>query len=132
MNNYPKGELIIIGGHEDKEGKCEILSEVVRRTGDGRLVIITVATQEPDKVGQEYTRLFKRLGVKRVDVLDVRTRDDATSDANVKKIDDAAVIFFTGGDQLRITSQIGDSPVFQCMQKLYQQGTTIVGTSAGA
>ena len=132
MGDKPKGELIIIGGHEDKEGKSVILNEVARRAEGGRLVIITVATQAPDKVGEEYTKLFKRLGVKRVDVLDVRTRDDATKDANVKKIDDAAVIFFTGGDQLRITSQIGDSPVFQCMRKLYHQGATIVGTSAGA
>jgi len=42
------------------------------------------------------------------------------------------VIFFTGGDQLRITSQIGDSPLFRCMQEIYHKGATIAGTSAGA
>jgi cyanophycinase len=132
MSDNPKGDLIIIGGHEDKKGECVILKEVARRTHGRRLVIITVATQEPHKVGQEYTKLFKRLGVRHVDVLDVRTRDDAIAEASLEKIDAAAVIFFTGGDQLRLTSQIGDSPVFQCMHKLYHKGATIVGTSAGA
>jgi cyanophycinase len=132
MGDNPKGDLIIIGGHEDKDGKCVILNEVARRAHDGRLVVITAATQAPEEVGQDYTRLFKRLGVGHVDVLDVRTRDDATTDANLAKIDEAGVLFFTGGDQLRITSQIGDSPIFRCMRELYYNGATIVGTSAGA
>src|SRR5205823_1884326 len=42
------------------------------------------------------------------------------------------VVFFTGGDQVRITSQLADSPVFECISRLYRNGGTIVGTSAGA
>ena len=41
-------------------------------------------------------------------------------------------MFFTGGDQLRLTSQIGDSPVYQCLQQFHAHGGTIAGTSAGA
>jgi cyanophycinase len=37
-----------------------------------------------------------------------------------------------GGDQLRITSQIGDTPVFQRVHALYREGGTVAGTSAGA
>jgi len=44
----------------------------------------------------------------------------------------ASTVFFTGGDQLRITSQIGDSPVYQTLMKLHDRGSLIVGTSAGA
>jgi cyanophycinase-like exopeptidase len=45
----PKGTLIIIGGHEDKDGDAEILHEVAARTeADGkRLVVITVAARRP-------------------------------------------------------------------------------------
>jgi cyanophycinase len=133
MTAKPKGSLIIIGGHEDKEGDCTILTDVARRVGkDGRLVLVTVATQEPKAVAAEYRAIFQQLGVKHLDVLDIRTREEATDPANVKLVEGAAVIFFTGGDQLRITSQIGDSAVFQCMQELYRRGSTIVGTSAGA
>jgi|GEM_PF-6906970 len=57
---------------------------------------------------------------------------DIYDDALVRKLANAAVVFFTGDDQLRITRQMGDSQLFRCMQELYQKGATIVGTSAGA
>lgn len=132
MAAKPKGTLIIIGGHEEKKGDQEILREVARRTGRGRLALVTVASQEPEQMAKEYTGTFKELGLDSVVVLDIRSREEACDEANVKKIADAATIFFTGGDQLRITSQIGDSLLFRCLHERYSEGATIVGTSAGA
>jgi cyanophycinase len=136
MHPQPKGTLIIIGGHEDKDGDRPILAHVAEqarhKNGNGRLVIVTVATEAPAEMAEQYTTVFTELGVHTIDVLDIRTRAEAHDQANVQKLAKAAVIFFTGGDQLRITSQIGDSPVFRCMHERYQQGGTIVGTSAGA
>ena len=134
MSQQPKGSLIIIGGHEEKQGDCAILNEVVKRVnkGKGKLTILTVATQLPEEVAEEYREVFTRLGVKQIDVLDIRTREQAYDEANVQKIAEASVIFMTGGDQLRITSQVGDSLVFRCMQEIYRKGATIAGTSAGA
>jgi cyanophycinase len=136
MQSQPKGTLIIIGGHEDKGGDRPILTyvaEQARRTnGNGRLAIVTVATEKPAEMAEQYTAIFKELGVQTIDVLDIRTRAEAHDQANVDKIAKAAVVFFTGGDQLRITSQIGDSPVFRCLHERYRTGATIVGTSAGA
>jgi cyanophycinase len=133
MTRQPKGTLIIIGGHEDKEGDCAILTDVARRVGDGgRLVLFTVATELPEEVAATYRETFGRLGVKHVDVLDIRSRDEAGDEQHVRLLDGAPVVFFTGGDQLRITSQIGDSRVFQCLREIYHTGGTIVGTSAGA
>lgn len=134
MGNQPKGTLIIIGGHEDKVGDREILKEVARRAkqDSGRIVVITVASQEPEELAKDYQKVFSELGVKQVDVLDIRAREEAYDEANIEKILGARVVFFTGGDQLRITSQIGDSDVFKCLRELYFDGGTIVGTSAGA
>lgn len=132
MPEQPLGSLIIIGGHEEKQDDSTILQEVANHANNGTLTIVTVATQLPEEVGAEYTDVFKRMGVKRIEVLDIRTREQAYDENNVAKIAKAAVIFFTGGDQLRITSQVGDSLVFRCMREVYQRGGTIVGTSAGA
>jgi cyanophycinase len=134
MSNKPKGRLIIIGGHEEKEGKQTILKAVAQRARSGRgcLAIVTVATNQPEEIGREYRKLFTDLGVKQIEIVDIRTRDEAADDTHIQKIAGASVIFFTGGDQLRITSQIGDSPLFRCMNDLYQKGATIAGTSAGA
>lgn len=126
------GKLIIIGGSEDKATGGAILKRVARLAKNGCLVIATVASQDPEALAKKYTKVFKELGVQEIDVLDVRMREDATKPEHVEKVEKASVIFFTGGDQLRITSQIGDSPVFSCMHERYKEGLSIVGTSAGA
>jgi cyanophycinase len=95
-------------------------------------VIVTAATATPEPFIREYTALFKSLGVDKVEALDIREHQDAMNDAHVALLKDAAVIFFTGGDQLRITSHLGGSPVFDMMRERYREGCTIVGTSAGA
>jgi len=133
MNRKPKGELIIIGGHE-REGELEILKEVVKIANrrSGPILIVTVATREPEEMAEEYVKLFKKLGAEQIDALDIRERSDAKTDTAVKKCEKAGVVFFTGGDQLRITSQVGDSPLYQCMRERFIDGLTIAGTSAGA
>jgi cyanophycinase len=133
MKRSPAGSLIIIGGGEAKEDEPEILAEVAGRVGrDGRLVVVTAATRKPEEVAATYREVFGACGVAKLGVLDIRTREQAADPAAVEALDDAAVIFFTGGDQLRITSQLGGTPVFQKMQALYERGGTIAGTSAGA
>jgi cyanophycinase len=136
VNNGAKGTLIVIGGHEEKsrDGDREILTAVAEQATHkkGPLVIIPAATTLPEELAAEYLAVFHDLGVDEVEILDVRTREEAQQPEAVAKVARASVLFFTGGDQLRITSQIGDSPVYQCMQERYQKGVTIAGTSAGA
>jgi cyanophycinase len=124
--------LVIIGGHEDKCGERKILHEVAKRVGHGKLVISTVASSEPDGLFEEYAKVFHDLGVKHVAELEIWSRDDARDDDKVKTVKGAAGFFFTGGDQLKITSQIGDTPVYEELRKLYKTGKVIAGTSAGA
>ena len=124
--------LIIIGGHEDKTGDKLILRAVADRVGSGRLVIATVASKMPAKLYEDYERIFRGLGVRHVYKLEVETREDAMSEKNVRTLDDATAVFFTGGDQVKITSQLGCSPVCERIQEIYEAGGTIAGTSAGA
>ena len=44
----------------------------------------------------------------------------------------ATAVFFTGGDQLKLTSLLGDSPIYERLKEIYEEGGTIAGTSAGA
>jgi len=132
-----KGPLIIIGGREDidESGKRVILREVTRcaaARGKKGLLIVTVATHLPDEIGADYVRAFKALGMDRVDVLDIRTRGQAFEDESLRRLDGACAVYFTGGDQLRITSQIGGTPLFERMLALHDAGGVIAGTSAGA
>jgi len=130
--NGKHGKLIIIGGHEEKDGENEILRQVAERVGNGKLVVATVGSQEPEEMWKDYKKAFGELGVKRVEHLHVESRDEARDEKKAKILDGATVVFFTGGDQLRITSQLGDTPIYQKLSEMYEKGGTIAGTSAGA
>lgn len=134
MKEKVKGNLIVIGGAEDKEGECKILNYVADsiKQNNNTLLIITTATQKPQEVFNIYNRVFKRLGVSMIETLDISNRKDANDENNVEKIYKAGGIFFSGGDQLRITSILGGTKVNEALIDVYKKGTVIAGTSAGA
>jgi cyanophycinase len=132
MAKKKPGRLIIIGGGERKDEEHTILKEVAREADGGKLVVVTVATEEPEETWEDYRKIFQEIGVKKLEHLDVRIREEATSPERFELLEGAKVVFFTGGDQLKITSQLGDSAVYQNIERIYQEGGTIAGTSAGA
>jgi cyanophycinase len=128
-----KGSLVIIGGHEDRTGERKILRAVADRLGDdGKIVVCTVASAEPESLWEEYESAFRALGVPHVFRLDIESREDASSPRAMRILEGATGVFFTGGDQLKITSQVGDTPMYSRVQEIYEQGGVIAGTSAGA
>lgn len=126
------GTLIIIGGHEDKKGDRVILKEVARRVGQGRLVVTSVASHEPEGYFEGYEQVFRELGLSNTSDLYINERSESVLEEKLSTFDGATGVFFTGGDQLRITSQIGDTPIEQRVQDIYAAGGVICGTSAGA
>ncbi len=127
-----QGTLIIIGGHEDKERDRPILKEVARRTGGGRLVVMTVASHQPEGYFEMYQQAFAELGVTDTREVYVHDRTETHDERLLSAFEGATGVFFTGGDQLRITSQIGDTPLEACVQAVYAAGGVVCGTSAGA
>lgn len=132
MSEHVQGKLLIIGGAEDKNGECRILKLFIQETGGQPVVVLTAATEYPQQVGSEYMGIFKRLGVRDVRVLDVSERKQADSEGIVEQLESAGGVFFTGGDQLRITGLIGGTLIGQTLHRLYERGVIIAGTSAGA
>ncbi|UNU25627.1 cyanophycinase [Microcoleus vaginatus] len=129
-----QGKLLIIGGAEDKEGDCKILREFLRCAGGTKahIVIMTAATSLPGEVGDNYIRVFERLGAEDVRVVDTQTPEDAKNQDYLEAIEQATGIFFTGGDQARIISCLKDTKLDAAMHKRYSEGIIIGGTSAGA
>jgi cyanophycinase len=134
MPSETRGQLVIIGGAEDKEGDCKILREFVRCAGGtkARIAIMTVATSLPREVGEDYTRVFERLGAEDIRIVDTVTRDDARSSSALEAIEKATGVFFTGGDQARITSIIKGTELDTAIHKRFSEGMVVGGTSAGA
>lgn len=129
-----QGCLIIIGGHEDRDPKGEraILREVARRIRGGKLVLATVASHQPEGYFDEYQKAFEDLDIGELVELYVEERSQAGDRDKLNVLDDAAGVFFSGGDQLRITSQIGDTGIEAKVRRIYERGGVVAGTSAGA
>jgi cyanophycinase len=128
----PRGRLLVIGGREDKQNGKLILRELARLVGGGKIVIAPLASESPDEVWAEYEALLRGLGVPHVYHLRIEERADAESPRSMRVMEGATAVFFTGGDQLKITSLIGDTPVFSRTVEIFLDGGTIAGTSAGA
>ena len=126
--------LFAIGGGELR-GADEILDEflgLLKNMRDAQITVMTVATDQVQETNSKYDSLFRSLGIKHVSLLDVSDRDDAFEEKNLKKIREADALFFTGGDQLHVTSLMGGSPLHKLIYERTQQGFIIAGTSAGA
>ena len=128
----PKGTLIVIGGRERKEGHRPILADLAGRVGSGKLMVVTLASEEPEDQWKEYSRVFTELGIKKIEQLDGRRREDLLAGDMEHRLDGVSVIFFAGGDQLKIASKFGGTPICSRMRDLYRQGITVAGTSSGA
>lgn len=128
------GQLVIIGGAEDREGECKILREFIRRAGglQSKIVVMTVATGLPGEVGEEYTNIFKRLGAEEVRVVDTARPEDASDAKALEAIAQATGVFFTGGNQARITELLKDTELDATLHRRFAEGIVIAGTSAGA
>lgn len=129
-----KGVLIAVGGAEDKKGDCAILKEFVRlsKGAKAHVAVLTVATDQPAEAGDEYRQLFRKLGVKSVKAVGVATREDAQQEANLKALEKATGIFFTGDDQLHVTALLGSTELDYAIRRRFESGATLAGTSAGA
>ena len=128
------GHLVAIGGAEDKESELEILRRVHELAPEGtdEICVIATASGVPDEVLPVYEDAFRRLGASQVHLLPVRERTDAADEDNVALVRRSGIVFFTGGDQLRLTNVLGGSPLLKAIREHYARGGVIAGTSAGA
>jgi len=132
MGSKRDRSLFIIGGQEDKQNNKTILKAFAERVGAGKLVLASIASEEPHRHYEEYKRVLRSCGIKYLHRLDINSREEAKKESSLKILEEATAIFFTGGDQLKITSQIGDTLFFERLEQIYHQGGVIAGTSAGA
>lgn len=134
MSEKIKGDLIIIGGGEDKEGDKEILKKVCNSIDKDKdlILVATVATEYPEEAFTKYKKVFSGLKVRNIQGLNIKDRLDSSKVENIELVKKASLVFFTGGDQLRITSLIGGTPLYEALKHSVDKGCIMVGTSAGA
>jgi cyanophycinase len=129
------GHLLIIGGAEDREGDMPILRRFIELAGrDERpILVLTAATEDPEKMWEVYRKGFAELDAGRVEHLPIRHRDEANDPGVSRRVFEARGVFVTGGDQARLLTLTGGTQLCEHMRRAYiENGTCIAGTSAGA
>ena len=130
--HYP---VMVIGGAEDKVNGCDILTAFFQSAG-GKMAtigIIPCASQEPSVVGDRYSQLFKGMGAKQVQILDIRQPKECDESRWLNLLASCTGIFLTGGDQLRLCDLIAGSKFIAMIKERVKLGELVLaGTSAGA
>jgi cyanophycinase len=129
------GLVMAIGGAEDKVRERLILRRFVEACGgpDANIVVLATASEFPE-TGERYADLFYGIAADTVEVLRIRSREDAL-DAG-REVHDALEVatgfFMTGGSQLRISSALGGTALAATLRRRHLEGMVVAGTSAGA
>jgi len=128
-----RGYIIPIGGAEEKFHNPEILDRFVEICGGkkARIAIIPTASELED-TGRNYEKLFRKIGIQHARVLQILTREDCHMDEFLQYLGDADGVFMTGGNQLRLSTTLGGTPVAQLIRRRNAAGMHVAGTSAGA
>jgi cyanophycinase len=128
-----RGWIIPIGGAEEKENSPQILRRFVQLAGGGDADIAIIPTASLTRsTGPRYESIFSDMGAKRVITLDFDTRRDAEEPGRLERLSRASGVFFTGGNQLRLSTLIGGTSVARTVRQMNAAGIPIAGTSAGA
>ncbi|MFT3756686.1 MAG: cyanophycinase [Pseudoxanthomonas sp.] len=133
VNGEQRGWIIPIGGAEDKDTNPRILQRFVELSGGNEADIVVIPTASRLKeTGGRYEELFRGMGAARVEVLDFDTRRDCQEPSRIARLNEATGIFFTGGNQLRLSTILGGTDVARSVRLRNAQGVVVAGTSAGA
>jgi cyanophycinase len=127
-------KIMFIGGTEDREDECLILRNFLAEAGGeaARLAVITAATREGSRVGDDYRKVFCGLGCSCVDIVEINSREDAEKAEYSTILAGATGIFLTGGDQVRLTGLLGGTTLEMALKERVNEGIILAGTSAGA
>jgi cyanophycinase len=128
-----RGWIIPIGGAENKENDRHILERFIKVAGGSEADVVVIPTASRlAETGPRYERLFREIGAARVTSMDFDTRRDCHEPGRLQRLEEATGIFFTGGNQLRLTTLLGGTPVAKLIRVRNAHGVAVGGTSAGA
>ncbi|MGL4576133.1 MAG: cyanophycinase [Burkholderiaceae bacterium] len=140
----PKGALVIIGGAL-RTDNAAVWERVVQLAGGkgAKIAVLPTAASNPERSGAQTVESLNRYGAEAfvVPIAPRYKNSDAVKAANdsalAAKVRAAAGVYFTGGDQGRITQALvgadgKHTPMLEAIWHVYRSGGVIAGTSAGA
>lgn len=127
----PKGKLFIIGGGNRSDQLMQHVVDLAQFKKTDYIVVLPMSSEEPDSAYIYFRDQFQKLVLNPIVMLNF----DKTTVQNPKlndSLQNAKLIFISGGDQTRFMNVVANTPVFNSIHKAFQNGGIIAGTSAGA
>jgi cyanophycinase len=145
----PKGKLLIIGGAEDKGDddtpamadriaeyeRFEVLRELLPKgKHTDRIEVITTGSQIPDEIKKMYQKVFRKIGYTNFGFIHISDKLEAREPRHIDRIAGASAVLFSGGDQFRLSTILGGTPIVETIHEKYcnESDFVVAGTSAGA
>lgn len=144
----PKGKLLIIGGAEHtgddmvpsirdinkKFEPFEILTELLHASRNKKIEIITTGSSVPGEVQKRYQKAFHNIGYPNPGFMSITDKAEARDEDFLTRAKEAGAVFFTGGDQFRLATILGGTPIIDIIKERYRDDKNflVAGTSAGA
>ena len=127
----PKGRLFIIGGGDRDAEMTKQFIALSEKAATGSILVFPMASATPAESGPDMVKELKGLGAKNVEFR-ILTREQAEKPEAAAILDGVGGVYFTGGDQARVTKALLGTPVHRKLLEIYANGAVIGGTSAGA
>lgn len=139
-----KGSLVIIGGALRTDNGV-IWTRIIEQAGGkgARIAVIPAASANPERSGNATAEALNQYGAQAfvlplsINYKDSKYKDVAHDPVWIARLREATGVYFTGGDQGRITEALvqangNKTPLLEAIWDVYQQGGVIAGSSAGA
>jgi cyanophycinase len=140
----PQGSLVIVGGAL-RFGDAEIWQRVVELAGGkgSKIAVFPTASINPLRSAARASEALRAAGGEpflvpvALEKIDIDYHKAVEDPALVSQVREAGGIFFTGGEQSRITQALvnaegKNTPMLDAVWDVYRRGGVVVGTSAGA
>ena len=127
--------IALVGGDEFREGCEEMDRAILETTGVERprvLIVPTAAAHEnPSKAASNGVAYFSSLGAQASPLM-VLGPAEASDESLLSPVDDAHVVYFTGGDPAHLLETLQGSRLLQRLLAVHRRGAVLAGSSAGA
>ena len=129
------GPIALVGGGEFRPGCEEMDRAVLDATGVERPSVLIVPTaaarQDPSKAASNGVTYFSDLGASASALMVVETAD-ANDKELLRPVDDADVVYLTGGDPAQLLDALSGSLLLRRIEAARERGAVLAGSSAGA
>ena len=126
-----KGKLFIIGGGDRSDDLMKQLLGIAELGPKDYIVVLPMSSEEPDSSFIFFKKQMVKLTSNPIVMLNFN-KETAQKKVLTDSVQKAKLIFISGGDQTRFMKIVQNTPIKTAIQKAYENGSTISGTSAGA